>query len=215
MLKYDEIEKNIHYTFKDKSLLKTALTHSSYANETGAVSYERLEFLGDSILGFITAENLFRLFPDFSEGELTKMRAALVCEASLAKIFRRLNLSSCLRLGVGEEKNNGRTKESIAADVFEAILAAVYIDSDIGTAKAWLDQIISPEKYEDFLERDWKSILYEKYPGAVIEYKVTDFGSDCAERFFVCVFIDGKQYGSGKGTNKKSAVQAASKDALY
>jgi len=215
MLNYDEIEKNIHYTFKNKSLLETALTHTSYSNETGAVSYERLEFLGDSILGFITAGNLFRLFPDFSEGELTKMRAALVCEASLAKIFKNLNLSSYLRLGAGEEKNNGRTKESIIADVFEAILAAIYIDSDFDNAKAWLDRIISPERYEDFLERDWKSILYEKYPGAVIEYTVTDFGSDCAERFFVCVFINGKQSGTGKGTNKKSAVQAASKNALY
>ena len=215
MLNFAEIEDKINYTFKNKSLLETALTHTSYSNENGVESYERLEFLGDSILGFITAENLFSLHPDYSEGELTKLRASLVCEASLAKIFSSLKLSQYLRLGVGEIKNNGRDKETILCDSFESILAAVYIDSDYETAKKWLNSIMPPKKYDEFEQRDWKSILYENYPNAVIEYQVQDFGNERSERFAVKILIDGKVKAEGKGTTKKSAIQNASKNALY
>ena len=214
MLKFNEIEQKIGYSFKNKALLQTALTHTSCSNETGAESYERLEFLGDSILGFITAKNLFELHPDFSEGELTKLRASLVCETSLAKLFSNLNLSEYLLLGVGELKNNGREKETILADSFEAILAAVYMDSDYETAREWLNKIMPPEKYCEFEQRDWKSILYERYSNSEIEYQVHDYGNDRAERFSAKVIVDGKNKGAGTGTTKKSAIQNASKNAL-
>lgn len=214
MLNYNEIEKNINYVFKNKSLLETALTHTSYSNETGAQSYQRLEFLGDSVLGFITAQNLFNLYQDWDEGRLTKMRAALVCETALAKLFINLNLPAHIRLGVGEDMNNGRSKESILSDCFESILAAIFLDGGYEKAKIWLDQVMPPERYVDFEQRDWKSLLYEQYPNHEIEYKIHDFGPDRRERFSVQVLLDGKIVGEGLGTTKKSAVQAASKNAL-
>lgn len=215
MKKISEVEKNIGYSFKNKELLVTALTHTSYSNESGADSYERLEFLGDSILGFITAKNLFSSCPDSNEGDLTKTRAALVCEQSIAAVFNKLNLSQYLLLGVGEKKNNGRHKESILADCFEALLAAIYLDSDLETAAAWLNNVMPPEQYDQFAHRDWKSLLHEKYCNHTIDYKITDSGPEYAERFTVEIFIDGKQKSLGTGTTKKSAVQSASKKALY
>jgi ribonuclease-3 len=126
-----ELQKAIGYTFRDLSLLETALTHTSYANEVykdGLKSYERLEFLGDSILGFTAADYLISTFPEMHEGELTKLRADLVCETSLAQTAAQLGLGRYLRLGRGEEAGGGRTRTSIIADVVEAVIAAIYLD---------------------------------------------------------------------------------------
>lgn len=209
-----KIEEIIHYEFKDKTLLNTALTHTSYTNETGMPSYERLEFLGDSILGCITAQNLFKMHPDYYEGDLSKLRAELVCEQSLASISRNLGLPQFLYLGVGEEKNNGRNKDSILSDSFEALLAAVYLDSDFDTAKNWLNQIMPPDHYEEMACRDWRTLLQEKFENERIEYRIVDLGPEVSERFTAQVFINGKRKSNGTGTTKRTAIQNASMLAL-
>ena len=134
-----ELEKKLNYTFRDPSLLAEALSHSSYANEhraAGLNSNERLEFLGDSVLGFVTAEFLFARHPNLPEGDLTRIRAALVCEQSLYEVARKLDLGRYLRLGRGEEAGGGRTRTSILADATEAVFAAVYLDGGIGAGSA-------------------------------------------------------------------------------
>ena len=131
MKSLEEFEKKIGYSFRDRTLLQTALTHSSYANESRGrtISYERLEFLGDSILGFVTAEYLYTAFPDLPEGKLTKKRASLVCEKSLCGFTRSFGAGELLRLSHGEQHSGGRERPSILADVFESITAAIYLDS--------------------------------------------------------------------------------------
>ena len=139
------LEDVLGYSFKDKSLLENALTHSSYANENrsaGATSNERLEFLGDSILGMVTAEHLFRTHPDLPEGELTRTRAALVCEGSLYEVAKVWDLGRYLRLGKGEESGGGRERTSILADAVEAVLAAMYLDGCIGTVRKTIHRFI-------------------------------------------------------------------------
>ncbi|MBQ7039463.1 MAG: ribonuclease III, partial [Clostridia bacterium] len=175
---------------------------------------ERLEFLGDSILGFIIAKNLFSLNPESNEGDLTKIRAALICEQSLSKSFIKLKLQPFLQLGIGEEKNNGREIESILADCFESLLAAIYLDSDLDTAKAWLNKVMPPDKYDELAQYDWKSLLYERHFRDNIEYKISDLGHKIAERFKVEIFINGNLKSVGTGTTKKSAIQSASKKAI-
>ena len=129
----EELEKKIGYKFKDRKLLKIALTHSSYANESGGkfVSYERLEFLGDSVLGLITSDYIFKTFPNLPEGELTKLRAVLVCEKQLCEFSRQLNLKKYIKLSRGERHCKGQNRPSILADIFEAICAAIYLDSNM------------------------------------------------------------------------------------
>lgn len=214
MEKIKLLEEKIQYIFKDKELLTTAFTHTSYTNETDKPSYERLEFLGDSILGCITAQNLYKMFPESSEGELSKNRAELVCEQSLASLTRKLGLTEFLLLGVGEEKNNGRMKDSILADSFEALLAAIYLDSDFETAMNWLNTIMPPEKYDNYAYRDWKALLQDKFGEDAIDFKIIDHGPEEPERFNAQVYIHGKADCVGSGTTKKSAIQQASKKAL-
>lgn len=147
MRSLDEFEKKIGYKFKNRNLLITALTHSSYANESrgGDQSYERLEFLGDSILGFVTAEYLCKAFPDIPEGKLTKKRAALVCEKSLCGFTRSFGAGELLRLSHGEQHSGGRERPSILADVFESITAAIYLDSgSLEEAKRFVLHYIEP-----------------------------------------------------------------------
>ena len=138
------LEQKIGYTFRDRALLDNALTHSSYANEhreQGALSNERLEFLGDSILGLVVADHLYRTRPDLPEGDLTRIRAALVCENSLVDVAKELDLGSYLKLGKGEESGGGRHRPSIQADAVEAMLAAVYLDGGIGQARKVYDPL--------------------------------------------------------------------------
>ena len=162
-----ELEKKLNYTFRNQELLREALNHSSYANEhrsQGLGSNERLEFLGDSVLGFVTAEYLFARHPDLPEGDLTRIRAALVCEQSLHEVAQKLNLGSYLKLGKGEEAGGGRHRASILADATEAVFAAVYLDGGITAASELIHRVLLDVEREEVVEerrRDYKTLLQE------------------------------------------------------
>ena len=150
-----ELEAGLGYTFRDKSILENALTHSSYANENrerGLRDNERLEFLGDSILGFVVADYLYRSFPDRPEGELTRIRAALVCEESLHEVAQKLELGRYLKLGNGEEAGGGRTRPSILADATEAVIAAVYLDGGLAAASSLIHRVLLDCEREEVVE---------------------------------------------------------------
>lgn len=216
------LEDVLGYTFKDKDLLVNALTHSSYANEnraSGATSNERLEFLGDSILGMVTAEHLFRTHPDMPEGELTRTRAALVCEGSLHQVAKTWGLGQYLRLGKGEESGGGRERTSILADAVEAVLAAMYLDGGIGTARKTIHRfILTGEERAEAANRDYKTTLQElvqKESGQVLSYRLTgESGPDHAKTFLVEVSLNGKSVGQGAGRSKKEAEQMAARAAI-
>lgn len=216
-----EYERRIEYRFKNRELLMTAVTHSSFANEHGAQSYERLEFLGDSILGFVSAEYLFKTFPDLPEGTLTKVRAELVCERALCGFSRELHVGDFLRLSRGEESNGGRERQSILADVFESTLAAVYLDSgDLGEAKKFILRFIAPAAREQGRRgfRDYKTQLQElvqQNPGEKLEYVlVKESGPDHDKHFVVEVHLNSNVIGRGGGKSKKDAEMQAAREAL-
>ena len=215
------LEAKLGYTFRDISLLENALTHSSCANESRGrlQSNERLEFLGDSILGMVVAEHLFRNHPDLPEGELTRTRAALVCEDSLVEVAQELGLGDHLKLGKGEEAGGGRTRPSIRADAVEAVLAAVYLDGGIGSARKIIQKyILSKEVAGLSAPRDYKTALQElvqRESGQVLKYRLTgESGPDHNKRFFVEVELNGAAVGSGEGRSKKEAEQMAAKAAI-
>ena len=219
-----ELEKKLNYTFRDPSLLVEALSHSSYANEhraAGLNSNERLEFLGDSVLGFVTAEFLFARHPNLPEGDLARIRAALVCEQSLYEVARKLDLGRYLRLGRGEEAGGGRTRTSILADATEAVFAAVYLDGGIGGAAALIHRLLLDAEKEEAVEerrRDYKTALQElvqRQAGQELAYHmVGEEGPDHAKTFVAEVLRNGKAAGTGSGHSKKEAEQAAAKAAL-
>ena len=219
-----ELEKKLNYTFRDPALLSEALSHSSYANEhrsAGLNSDERLEFLGDSVLGFVTAEFLFIQHPDLPEGDLTRIRAALVCEQSLYEVARKLDLGSYLKLGRGEEAGGGRKRTSILADATEAVFAAVYLDGGIGAASALIHRVLLDAEREEVVEerrRDYKTALQElvqRTPGRTITYQlVEETGPDHCRVFVMEVSVDGQAAGRGEGRSKKEAEQAAARAAL-
>jgi ribonuclease-3 len=211
------------YTFKEQELLMTALTHSSYANERGlgrGACNERLEFLGDSVLGYLTAEHLFSGYKDKSEGELTKLRSALVCEASLCEAAKRLNLGDALRMGKGEVQTGGRERSSILADAFEAVLAAIYLDGGKTAASAFVKtnvldngDVISEPGSGDYKTR-LQELLQREAPVSP-EYHITnEVGPDHEKVFTAEVMWRGKLLGSGDGRSKKEAEQSAAKSAL-
>lgn len=215
------LEEKLGYTFRDKNLLLHAMTHSSYANEHragGLTSNERLEFLGDSVLGMVVADYLFRIHPDMPEGELTRTRAALVREGSLYEVAKTLNLGAYLRLGKGEDAGGGRTRPSILADATEAMLAAVYLDGGITPARAIIQKFILDKEEEKAVDRDYKTALQEfvqRTPGQVISYKLVDeLGPDHARVFVMEVSVSGKAVGQGRGHTKKEAEQRAARAAL-
>lgn len=219
-----ELEKKLNYTFRDPALLSEALSHSSYANEHRAAhlnSNERLEFLGDSVLGFVTAEFLFVQHPDLPEGDLTRIRAALVCEQSLYEVARKLELGKYLKLGRGEEAGGGRERTSILADATEAVFAAVYLDGGIGAASRLIHRVLLDAEKEEAVEerrRDYKTALQElvqRTPGRTITYQlVEETGPDHCRVFVMEVSVDGQVSGRGEGRSKKEAEQAAAKAAL-
>lgn len=218
-----ELEKKIGYTFKNKKFLKIALTHSSYANESGGrlSSYERLEFLGDSILGVITSDYIFKNFPKYPEGDLTKLRASLVCEKQLCVFSRELGIGEYVKLSRGEIHCNGQDRPSILADVFEAICAAIYLDSGgfEEASKFILRFIIPAIKHPLIAEiQDYKTILQEvvqKNPEETIEYvMVKETGPDHDKRFTMEVRINNNSVGVGTGKSKKEAEQHAAREAL-
>ena len=215
------LEEKLGYTFQNPALLENALTHSSCANESRGKlqSNERLEFLGDSILGMIVADHLFRNHPDLPEGELTRTRAALVCEDSLVEVAEALGLGEYLRLGKGEEAGGGRQRPSIRADAVEAILAAVYLDGGIGSVRKIIQRYILSREVAGLTKpRDYKTALQElvqRETGQVLRYRLTgEEGPDHNKRFFVAVDLNGSAIGSGTGRSKKEAEQMAAKAAI-
>lgn len=219
-----ELENTIMYCFNDKGLLDRAFMHSSYVNEQKNLeskSNERLEFLGDSVLSLVTSDYLFNKFRDLPEGDLTKLRAIIVCESSLASVSRKINLGKYLLLGKGEEYTGGRDRTSILADLFEALLAAVYLDGGIQNAREFalanLTYVIN-DALEGKLFWDYKTHLQEclqKNGIAEIDYKVTNAeGPDHSKIFSVEVYNNEELLGEGKGKSKKEAEQEAAKNAL-
>ena len=220
----EELEKKLEYTFRNPALLDEALNHSSYANEhrgTRIGSNERLEFLGDSVLGFVTAEFLFVQHPDLPEGDLTRIRAALVCEQSLYEVARKLELGHYLKLGRGEEAGGGRTRTSILADATEAVFAAVYLDGGIAAASRLIHRVLLDAEREELVEerrRDYKTALQElvqRQPDQALTYQlVAERGPDHDKTFVAEVLLNGEIVGSGNGHSKKEAEQAAACAAL-
>ena len=214
---HSELEQALGYTFRNRSLLENALRHSSYANENRKEhlsSNERLEFLGDSILGFVVAEYLYRTYPDHPEGDLTRMRAELVCEGSLAEVAARLNLGNYLMLGHGEEHGGGRSRASINADAVESVLAAVYLDGGYEPAKSLIYRLIlNGEKAHAPVNSDYKTMLQElvqREKNQVLKYcLVSETGPDHNKEFRVIVLLNDRIIGEGRGRSKKRAEQAA------
>ncbi len=217
-----ELEKIIDYSFKNKRLLETALTHSSYANENKIDYYnERLEFLGDSVLGIVVSDHLFVNNPNLPEGKLTKTRARIVCEASLDKTSRSIGLGDYLFLGKGEELTGGRSRTSILADAFEALIAAIYLDSGFEQARYFIlcrMKSIIDEAVNDKLFIDYKTHLQEliqRRSSGRLNYQIyREEGPDHAKVFFSKVTVNGTEIGNGKGNNKKEAEQEAAQMAL-
>jgi ribonuclease-3 len=215
----EELEKILGYEFKDKNLLVTALTHSSYSNESGGDNYERFEFLGDSVLGMIVSEYIFLKFPELSEGRLTKIRSSLVCEKTLKFYSLKMNIGKFLRLSRGENRNGGRERASILADVFESVIAAIFLDGGIKPAKELVLSFISEniDNIEEYLP-DYKSEIQEVNQTSgnnVVSYVlVNESGPDHNKKFTIELRINGKPAGIGTGGSKKEAEQLAAKNAL-
>ena len=217
------LEDKLGYRFRDPELLRTALTHSSYANERhvcAAESYERLEFLGDSILGFTTAEFLYNYKPSLPEGVMTRLRSELVCEASLYRVAQSLELGTYMRLGKGEEHTGGRERPSILADMVEAIIAALYLDAGMARAQRFIVERLlqGADLSREHRSGDYKTQLQElvqQKSDQHIQYRQTaETGPDHDKRFTFCVSINGVDVGEGTGRTKKEAEQNAARRAL-
>ena len=217
-----DLETAIGYQFRNISLLQNALTHSSYANErwhNSLLSNERLEFLGDSVLGMLVAEYLFRNFPNRPEGELTRMRADMVCEKTLAAAANRIGLGEHLLLGHGEEQGGGRSRDSILADAMESVIAACFLDGGIEAALKFVQQFILVEVPVTKLHNvDYKTQLQElvqQKKNQVLSYAlVGQSGPDHDKKFDVDVSLNGVVVGSGSGSSKKRAEQDAARAAI-
>lgn len=217
-----DLQKRLGYQFRDIELLEHALTHSSFANEKrklGLEDNERLEFLGDSILGQVTAEYLYNKRPELPEGNMSKFRSELVCETALYEVAKKLDLGSFIRLGKGEESTGGRDRPSILSDAVEALIAAIYLDGGYTPAKTFIsDFVLTSEIDYTAPTGDWKTLLQEhvqKSPGKSIVYRqVSESGPDHDKRFTFCVLIDGTVFGEGTGRTKKEAEQLAARDAM-
>jgi ribonuclease III len=214
------IERALGVRFKDAGLRRMALTHRSYAFEQdSSVTNERLEFLGDAVLGLVVTDLAFARFPDLPEGELAKLRAATVNMLTLADIARELGLGEAILLGKGEELSGGRDKTSILADAMEGVLGAVYLDRGLGGARSLIERLFWPRMAAYARgegDRDYKTGLQELAAqdlGAIPQYRVIEQGPDHAKEFTATVFIGGEPYGSGEGRSKKEAEQRAAREA--
>ena len=217
----ESLEKKLQYTFTNRELLSEALNHSSYANEhrsAGISSNERLEFLGDSVLGFVTAEFLFRMYPQLPEGDLTRMRAALVCEQSLYEVARMLELGQYLKLGKGEEAGGGRERQSILADAVEAVFAAVYLDGGMEQIRSLIHRVLLSRAPAAEERKDYKTTLQEivqrKIGQQLTYHMMEESGPDHNKTFVFEVRLNGEPIGQGGGHSKKEAEHAAARDAL-
>lgn len=220
-MKLEELEKNIGYKFTNIKLLEQALTHSSYAYEHGVESYEKLEFLGDSILEFVSSEYLFKNFQNLKEGEMTKVRASVVCEESLSQFAKLHNFSDFLLLGKSEILNNGAQRKAVLEDTFEAVVAAIYLDGGLEPAKKFIinnlkDSIEISSKSVG--KKDYKTVLQEllQVNGNVnIKYTIIkEEGPDHDKRFTAKVECEGKYLSEGEGNSKKHAEMEAAKKAI-
>ncbi len=216
-----DIEKNIGYTFGNKGLLKQALTHSSYSNEmkiNKLENYQRLEFLGDAVLELISSNFLYEKFKEMQEGQLSKLRASLVCEPVLASCARALKLEEYYLLGKGEEATGGRKKDSIACDIIEAVIGAIYKDGGLEEAEKFIFRAILVDIENRTLFSDSKSALQEYAQSKLkddVQYKlVHSTGPEHNKQFFVEVFVGKKLLGKGAGKSKKAAEQEAAYQAL-
>ena len=221
-MKYDleELQNRIGYSFHDVGLLEQAVTHSSYANERTIrriPDYERIEFLGDAVLETVSSEFIFREHTSMSEGNMTKLRASLVCEPALAFCARKLELGRFLNLGKGEERCGGRERDSIIADVMEAITGAIYLDGGMEQAKAFILGHILNDVENSGIFYDSKSTLQEmiQRTGGVLRYEMIDeSGPEHDKTFTARVLIDDIPRGVGSGHNKKQAEQKAAYEAI-
>lgn len=223
---FENFEKKLGYKYKNISLLENALTHSSYANEEKSKgrkseSNERLEFLGDAVLALITSEYIYLKLKDYKEGELTRIRASVVCEDSLVNFAESLKLGDILFLGNGEIASNGRRRRSILADAFEAVLGSVFLDGGLPAAKNFLLKFIEKSVVDIVKEgdvKDYKSLLQQiiqQNSGEVLEYNlIRESGPDHEKLFEVQAVLNNNIVGEGKGRSKKAAEQNAAKEAL-
>jgi ribonuclease-3 len=215
------LERQLRVRFRDPRVLQISLIHRSYAFEQGtAETNERLEFLGDAVLGLVVTDLAFRRFPDMPEGELAKLRAATVNMITLAEVARDLALGQELFLGRGEELSGGRDKTSILADAMEAVLGAIYVDRGMGTVADAIERVFWPRMAAYARgegDRDYKTGLQElaaQDVGTVPQYRVQEEGPDHAKQFTATVFLDGHPYGRGQGRSKKEAEQQAARQAF-
>lgn len=214
-----ELEQKLNLDFKNKDLLKTALTHSSYANENNCESNERLEYVGDAVLDLLMGEYLFTKYPEFREGDLTKKRAKNVCESALVEYAKELDLKKYLLLGKGEEKSGGRDRIALQADAFEALIGAVYMDKGLQESRKIFEQVVIPisekETEDDFV--DYKSYLQELVQSdkrSLVYRIVRESGPSHDKTFQTRVYMDDILMGEGKGKSKKEAEQNAAEMAL-
>lgn len=219
----DELEAKLEYRFRDKALLLTALCHSSYANEnkgTGLLSNERLEFLGDAVLGLVVAGHIYRSHPKMPEGQMTRLRAELVCEQSLVEVAKALDLGSHIRLGKGEENTGGRQRGSILADAVEALIAALYLDGGMEPAKDLIDRFLLSKlsTMDTQPMSDYKTALQEfvqRKSGQTLSYALlAETGPDHKKSFTMQVLLNGQPIGEGTGHTKKEAEQFAARHGL-
>ena len=217
----EELEKSIGYEFKNKELLKTALTHTSYAYENNVESNEKLEFLGDSILEFLSSKYLFNNYKKLKEGEMTKVRATVVCEESLHKIALKHNFSDFLYLGKSESSNKANLSKAILADAVEALIAAIYLDSGLKETEEFITKSLEePIKVasKNVGIKDYKTVLQEKlqiHGNVEIKYTIlNESGPDHNKLFESKVECNGKLLGTGIGKTKKASEMAAAKSAL-
>jgi len=217
---YETFESILGVEFGDPGLLETALTHRSYAFEHGLTNNERLEFLGDAVLGFVVTDMIFAWYPELPEGDMAKLRSGAVNMAALADAARECRLGESLFLGRGEETSGGRGKSSILADAFEAVLGAIYLDSGVEAVARVIETLLAGrirEQVELGIVRDFKTSLQEVVAARSAgppQYQITASGPDHARRFEAEVYISGERLGDGEGKSKKEAEQAAAKQAL-
>lgn len=219
--KVNSLEKTLNYQFKDKSLVELALTHSSYANEhnySKLDNNERLEFLGDAVLEISVSDFLYKNYKDVNEGELTKMRASMVCEPTLFLCAKEIELQECLMLGKGEEATGGRERASIVSDAMEALIGAIYLDGGIERAREFVDRFVLNDIENKKLFYDSKTILQEiaqgEHLGAISYELVNESGPDHNKSFEVAVKMDDEVLATGKGRTKKAAEQEAAYKAI-
>ena len=217
----EALDRSLGVAFRDPDLRRAALTHRSYAFEQGlTVTNERLEFLGDAVLGVVVTDMAYRSYPEMPEGSLAKLRAAIVNMGALADVSRSLHLGDHLLLGKGEEQSGGRDKASILADALEAVLGAVYLDLGLDTAAALIERLFRP-RMDAYArgegDRDYKTILQELASQALRslpEYRLRDEGPDHEKEFTATVYLGGREYGQGTGRSKKEAEQQAAREAF-